>query len=58
MLRQIGAARPLLPHTPGELRGFNLLSITAGICEEVLYRSYIWWYVAVWTGPLLAPWAA
>jgi membrane protease YdiL (CAAX protease family) len=52
VLRQITSARPLVPHTPGELRGFQLLSITAGICEEVMYRGYIWWYLAVWTGPL------
>jgi len=52
VLRQVGPAyRPLLPHTPGDLRGFKLLSITAGICEEVMYRGYIWWYLAVWTGP-------
>ena len=51
VLRQVGSARPLLPNTPGELRGFKLLSITAGICEEVMYRGYIWWYLAVWTGP-------
>lgn len=51
VLRQMGSALPLIPHTPGELRGFKLLSITAGICEEVMYRGYIWWYLAVWTGP-------
>lgn len=52
VLRQMGPAyRPLLPHTPGELRGFKLLSITAGACEELMYRGYIWWYLAVWTGP-------
>jgi membrane protease YdiL (CAAX protease family) len=51
ILPQMSAARPLLPHTPGELRGFKLLSVTAGICEEVMYRGYIWWYLAVWTGP-------
>jgi membrane protease YdiL (CAAX protease family) len=54
VLRQVGSARPLLPHTRGELRGFKLLSITAGICEEIMYRGYIWWYVAVWTGPVAA----
>ena len=51
VLRQVTAARPLIPHTPGELRGFKLLSITAGVCEELMFRGYIWWYLAVWTGP-------
>lgn len=54
VLRQVGSSRPLLPHTPGELRGFKLLSITAGICEEVLFRGFVLGYVAVWTGPVLA----
>src|SRR5262249_60035517 len=55
VLRQLGPAyRPLVPHTSGELRGFKLLSITAGVCEELMYRGYIGWYLAVWTGP----WAA
>lgn len=54
VLPQVTSARPLIPHTPGELRGFKLLSITAGVCEELMYRGYIWWYLAVWTGP----WAA
>ena len=52
--RQVGTAVPLLPHTAGERQGFALLAITAGICEEVLFRGYVFWYVAVWTGPLLA----
>lgn len=54
VLRQVGSARPLLPHTAGEQRGFRLLSITAGICEEVLFRGFVLWYVCVWTGPALA----
>jgi CAAX protease family protein len=54
VLRQVGSAVPLLPHTAGERQGFTLLAITAGICEEVLYRGYVLWYVAVWTGPFIA----
>ncbi len=45
---------PLLPRTPGERRGFALVSFTAGICEELLYRGYLMWYCAVWTGPIFA----
>jgi CAAX protease family protein len=54
VLPQVTSARPLIPHTPGELRGFKLLSITAGVCEELMYRGYIWRYLAVWTGPWTA----
>lgn len=33
----------LLPHTRDEYRGFMILSITAGICEELLCRGYLIW---------------
>jgi membrane protease YdiL (CAAX protease family) len=29
---------------------FALLSVTAGVCEEILYRAYLIWYVAQFTG--------
>jgi membrane protease YdiL (CAAX protease family) len=35
----------LLPHTPEELRHFRGLSVTAGICEEILFRGYLIWYL-------------
>ena len=44
-------AKPLLPHTPAERRLFWLVSVTAGICEETLYRGFLTWYIAGWTGP-------
>jgi membrane protease YdiL (CAAX protease family) len=40
----------LLPHTRGEYRLFMALSITAGICEELLYRGYLTWLLAVYVG--------
>jgi uncharacterized protein len=36
--------RTLLPSTPREARVFIAVAITAGICEEVLYRGYLLWY--------------
>lgn len=47
-------ADPLIPHTPAERRMFMLVSITAGVCEEVLFRGFVLWYFAVWTHPILA----
>jgi membrane protease YdiL (CAAX protease family) len=38
------SVRVLIPATPGEARVFSLLAISAGICEEVLYRGYLLWY--------------
>lgn len=52
--RKLGTIAALMPHTPGERRGFTLVAITAGICEEVLFRGFVMWYVGVWTGPVLA----
>jgi CAAX protease family protein len=37
--------RMILPATVREARVFVGLSITAGICEEVLYRGYLLWYL-------------
>jgi uncharacterized protein len=38
------ALRTVLPSTPSEARVFSAAAITAGICEEVLYRGYLLWY--------------
>ncbi len=41
----------LLPHTAAEFRAFVGLAVTAGVCEELLYRGYLMWYfghVAPW----------
>lgn len=45
--RQLGPADALMPHTPRENRLFRMLAITAGICEEVLYRGFVMWYLAI-----------
>jgi membrane protease YdiL (CAAX protease family) len=37
--------RMVLPATAREARVFMAVSITAGICEEVLYRGYLLWYL-------------
>lgn len=52
--RQLQYAAPVLPHTPAESRLFHFVSVTAGICEELLFRGFLYWYLAVWTGPLAA----
>lgn len=41
----------MLPHTSYEHRWFVRLALTAGICEELLYRGYLIWYLAAFLGP-------
>lgn len=48
----------LLPHTPEELRTFRALSVTAGVCEEILFRGFLLWYlfylVGLWPALILS----
>ena len=54
-LRQkLAFAHALVPETPAERRAFWLVSITAGVCEEVVYRGFLIWLVANWTGLIAA----
>jgi CAAX protease family protein len=43
-------AEPMLPHTRAELRLFQGLAVTAGVCEELLFRGFLIWYFANYTG--------
>jgi CAAX protease family protein len=46
--------RALIPHTPGEYRLFVPLAVTAGICEEFLFRGYLVWVLSYWMGVMPA----
>jgi membrane protease YdiL (CAAX protease family) len=46
----LGDAAPLLPADDREQRIFRVLAITAGVCEELLFRGYLIWYLAAATG--------
>ncbi len=35
------AIRSILPHTPAQIAVYFLLTVTAGICEEVIFRGYM-----------------
>lgn len=37
--------RTVLPSTRREARLFGAVAVTAGICEEILYRGYLLWYL-------------
>ncbi|HKF50866.1 MAG TPA: CPBP family intramembrane glutamic endopeptidase [Candidatus Acidoferrales bacterium] len=51
---QLQFANSLAPETNNERRGFWLLSITAGVCEEFLFRGFLMWLIAASTNLLAA----
>lgn len=46
--RQVVSVAELMPHTEREYRWFKALSVTAGICEEVVFRGFMIWYLGHW----------
>lgn len=40
----------ILPRDRVERAGFVPVAITAGVCEEILYRGWLPWALAAWTG--------
>ena len=51
----VHATLALLPRTPGERRLFTLVGVTAGVCEEWLYRGFFLAVVAAVGGGLPTP---
>lgn len=52
--QKMAYVEPLLPHTQRERKVFWLVCATAGLCEEIFYRGFLTWYIALWTGPVAA----
>lgn len=48
--KQLGELTFMLPDTTPQLIGFIALSITAGFCEEFLFRGYFIWILSPWLG--------
>jgi membrane protease YdiL (CAAX protease family) len=48
--QQIGALTDVVPHTRTDLYLFGGVSLTAGFCEEFLYRGYFIWAFSPWLG--------
>ena len=44
----LASLKSLLPQSPPELEAFMRVSVTAGICEELLYRGFLPWFLATW----------
>lgn len=51
---QLDSMAPFLPRNGTESTWFSGVAVTAGVCEEVLYRGFCLAYVGAWVGP----WAA
>jgi membrane protease YdiL (CAAX protease family) len=54
--KEIGWMVHLMPHTLRERNAFDAVSITAGICEEIIYRGYLTLYLMTLFG--IPFWAA
>ncbi|HVJ80904.1 MAG TPA: type II CAAX endopeptidase family protein, partial [Planctomycetia bacterium] len=48
--RQFGKLTDILPRTRTEMLWFGGVSLTAGFCEEFLFRGYFIWALAPWLG--------
>jgi len=48
------AAGEFLPRSKKEFKWFVFLSITAGICEEILFRGYLIWYFESFGNTIIA----
>lgn len=46
VLAQLESLKPLLPQTRRQLAHFSMVALTAGICEELLFRGFLIWYLA------------
>ena len=46
--KKLANAEPFMSQTLGEFRMFAAVSVSAGFCEEILFRGFVMWYVAAW----------
>ena len=44
-LERSPGVRVVIPANAVEMRGFLAVGVTAGICEELLYRGFVLWYL-------------
>ena len=54
VLKQLEGAAPFLPRNAAEHSWFSGVAVTAGVCEEILFRGFCLAYVGAWAGPLWA----
>jgi membrane protease YdiL (CAAX protease family) len=54
---KFGRTGDLIPRSPREAAVFHGLSLTAGVCEELLYRGFLTWYLSCYL-PIAAAYLA
>lgn len=47
---------PFLPRARKEYPHFAITAITAGVCEEIIYRGYLFWYLSSFVGTAWWSW--
>ena len=52
--QQVKSLEFMMPHDDRELAAFSWLSVTAGICEEILYRGHLMWLLTAFSGSWVA----
>jgi len=52
--QKMSFADPFQPHTDAERYHFWFVAITAGICEEILYRGFLFSFLRAWSGIIVA----
>ena len=50
IFEELRRCAPFMPQSRREMRHFSVVCITAGICEEILFRGYLIWYMTQLTG--------
>ncbi len=50
VLKAFRERAPFMPRNSHEMRHFTAISVTAGICEEIVYRGYLIWFATQFTG--------
>jgi len=53
-LNRIRRILPTLPHSAGEMRLYPLVAFSTGVCEEILFRGYLIWYLMNYAGAFYA----
>jgi len=54
LMEQLSPLRAILPDTRGKFTVFMVASLTAGFCEELLYRGVLTWYLSAYAPQLAA----